>query len=82
MGGGDHLLHGVLCLVGFGFDSRGGTMIYIVIHPTADGGVLFSGAYSNLRAANECADEADFYQGLVFAVDMNEVRDTYEEDNR
>jgi hypothetical protein len=57
-------------------------MIYIVIHPTADGGVLFSGAYSNLRAANECADEADFYQGLVFAVDMNEVRDTYEGDNR
>ena len=52
-------------------------MIYIVIHPTANGGVLFSGAYSNLRAANECADEADFYQGLVFAVDMNEVKDDY-----
>jgi len=52
-------------------------MIYIVIHPTANGGVLFSGAYSNLRAAYECADEADFYQGLVFAVDMNEVQDKY-----
>jgi hypothetical protein len=52
-------------------------MIYIVIHPTANGGVLFSGAYSNLRAANDCADEADFYQGLVFAVDMNEVQDKY-----
>jgi hypothetical protein len=52
-------------------------MIYVVIHPTANGGVLFSGAYSNLRAANECADEADFYQGLVFAVDMNEVQDKY-----
>lgn len=52
-------------------------MIYIVIHPTANGGVLFSGAYSNLHAANECADEADFYQGLVFAVDMNEVQDKY-----
>jgi len=53
-------------------------MIYIVIHPTADG-FLFSGAYSNLRAAYECADEADFYQGAVFAIDMNEVKDTYKE---
>ena len=51
-------------------------MIYIVIHPTVDG-FIYSGAYSNLRAANECADEADFYQGAVFAIDMNEVQDTY-----
>ena len=53
-------------------------MIYVVIHPT-EHGVVFSGAYSNLRAANDCADEAGFYQGLVFAVDMNEVKDTYKE---
>ena len=53
-------------------------MIYIVIHPTAHG-FIYSGAYSNLRAANECADEADFYQGAVFAIDMNEVQDTYKE---
>lgn len=52
-------------------------MIYIVIHPTAQG-FIYSGAYSNLRAANECADEADFYQGAVFAIDMNEVKDTYQ----
>ena len=52
-------------------------MIYIVIHPTANG-FIYSGAYSNLKAANECADEADFYQGAVFAIDMNEVKDTYQ----
>ena len=53
-------------------------MIYIVIHPTSDG-FIYSGAYSNLRAAQDCADEADFYQGEIFAIDMNEVKDTYEE---
>ena len=52
-------------------------MIYIVIHPTADG-FIYSGAYSNLRAAQDCADQADFYQGEIFAIDMNEVQDTYQ----
>ena len=53
-------------------------MIYIVIHPIADG-FIYSGAYSNLPAAQECAAEADFYQGEIFAIDMNEVKDTYKE---
>ena len=53
-------------------------MIYIVIHPTTDS-FIFSGAYSNLRAAQDCADQADFYQGEIFAIDMNEVQDTYKE---
>ena len=52
-------------------------MIYIVIHPTTDS-FIFSGAYSNLRAAQDCADQADFYQGEIFAIDMNEVQDTYQ----
>lgn len=51
-------------------------MIYIVIHPTSDG-FIYSGAYSNLPAAQECAAEADFYQGEIFAID--EVKDTYKE---
>ena len=79
LGPGDHLLHGVLCLAGLGFDTGGDTMIYIVIHPDHHEGLVLSGVYSNRMAAQKCADEAGVYQGEVFAVDMNEVQDTYKE---
>jgi len=78
MGRGHHWLYRVLHFSALGFDLGRATMIYVVIHPTTDS-FIFSGAYSNLRAAQKCADEADFYQGEVFAIDMNEVQDTYEE---
>ena len=77
LGPGDRLLHGVLCLVGLGFDTGGDTMIYIVIHPDHHEGLVLSGVYSNRMAAQKCADEAGVYQGEVFAVDMNEVQDIY-----
>jgi len=80
MGAGDHLLHPFLCLFVFGSFARGGTMIWIVIHPQQDDGFTFTGAFSNRMAAQECADEAGFFQGSVFEIDMNEVQDTYQGD--